>query len=225
MSMPVSTRTDGSAGGNAWSPTRLLVPVVPDPVERFNGVHERLSQAKTERAIRAMDAIAGAVNTLPTSLLVRFARSQVETVDFATSNVRAASFDLYISGAKILNYPMGPTGGTALNATMMSYGGSLDIGLNLDAAAVEDAELLRASCSRKRSRNCWPRAPDGAWYQLTCSARSVSRERTSSRRSATSSAERSSRFNMSARALSMTPRASVMTSGCWISVMRVAPLP
>ena len=154
----------------------MLVPVVPDPVERFNGVHERLSQAKTERAIRAMDAIAGAVNTLPTSLLVRFARSQVETVDFATSNVRAALLDLYISGAKILaNYPMGPTGGTALNATMMSYGGSLDIGLNLDAAAVEDAELLRASRSRKRSRNWATRAPDGAWYQLTCSGRSVSR--------------------------------------------------
>ena len=38
----------------------------------------------------------------PTSSLVtRIARQQTQTVDFATSNVRGAPFDLYIAGAKI----------------------------------------------------------------------------------------------------------------------------
>ena len=65
-------------------------------------------------------------------------------VDFATSNVRGAPFDLFIAGAKILaNYPMGPTGGTAFNVTVLSSGGSLDIGVNIDTAAVDDPELLR----------------------------------------------------------------------------------
>ena len=90
------------------------------------------------------ESFAGVANVLPTSVLVRFARQQTETVDFATSNVRGAPFDLYVAGAKILaNYPMGPTGGTAFNLTVLSSGGSLDMGLNIDAAAIEDPELLR----------------------------------------------------------------------------------
>ena len=76
----------------------------------------------------------------------RFARQQIETVDFATSNVRGAPFDLYVAGAKIVaNYPMGPTGGTAFNLTLLSSGGSLDMGLNIDVAAIDDADLLRRS--------------------------------------------------------------------------------
>jgi len=72
------------------------------------------------------------------------ARQQVETVDFATSNVRGAPFDLFIAGAKIeANYPMGPTGGTAFNLTVLSSGGSLDMGVNIDTAAVGDPELLQ----------------------------------------------------------------------------------
>jgi hypothetical protein len=75
---------------------------------------------------------------------VRLARQQVETVDFATSNVRGAPFPLYIAGARILaNYPIGPTGGTAWNLTLMSYDGMLDMGLNVDVRAVEEPAGLR----------------------------------------------------------------------------------
>jgi hypothetical protein len=91
-------------------------------------------------------AFAGVVNVLPTSMLVRLTRNQVETVDFATSNVRGAPFDLFIAGAKIdANYPMGPTAGVAFNLTTLSSGGWLDMGVNIDLAAIDDPELLRAS--------------------------------------------------------------------------------
>jgi len=145
ISMPVSTRTDRSMGGNAFTPARVLVPVGPaDPVERFTAVRERLTVTKSERSLGMAESFAGVANVLPTSVLVRFARQQTETVDFATSNVRGAPFDLYVAGAKIVaNYPMGPTGGTAFNLTLLSSGGSLDMGLNIDVAAVDDAELLR----------------------------------------------------------------------------------
>jgi WS/DGAT/MGAT family acyltransferase len=145
ISMPVSTRTDRSMGGNAFTPARLLVPVgLPDPVERFTAIRDRLAVTKGERSLTMASSFAGLVNVLPTSVLVRFARQQTETVDFATSNVRGAPFDLYVGGARILgNYPMGPTGGTAFNLTVLSSGGSLDMGLNVDAAAVEDPDLLR----------------------------------------------------------------------------------
>ncbi|HVF32956.1 MAG TPA: wax ester/triacylglycerol synthase domain-containing protein [Acidimicrobiales bacterium] len=146
VSMPVSTRSDRSAGGNSFSPTRALVPAgTKDPVERFAGVRERLTSTKGERATGFTEAFAGVLNALPTSVIVNFARQQVETVDFATSNLRGAPWDLFIAGAEILgNHPMGPTGGTAFNATVLSYRGSLDMGLNVDTAAVDDPGLLKA---------------------------------------------------------------------------------
>lgn len=145
MAMPVSTRTDRSAGGNSFVPTRVLVPAgIEDPAERFAAVHAALTATKGEKAIGLVEGLAGVANMLPTSVLVRFARQQVETVDFTTSNVRAANFDLYIGGALILgNYPIGPLGGTAFNLTMMSYRGMLNMGLHTDLAAIEDPGLLR----------------------------------------------------------------------------------
>ena len=144
MSMPVSTRANRSPGGNAFSPTRVLVPVAADPRERFREVHERLAVTKTERAMNLTASLAGLVNLLPRPVLVRLARQQVMTVDFATSNVRAAPFDLFIGGALMTgNYPLGPIAGTAWNLTTMSYRGVLDLGLHVDRAAVHEPALLR----------------------------------------------------------------------------------
>lgn len=144
MSMPVSTRADRSPGGNAFTPTRVLVPVFADPRERFREVHDRLSVTKTERAMGLTASLAGLVNLLPQPMLVRLAHQQVMTVDFATSNVRAAPFDLFIAGALMTgNYPLGPIAGTAWNLTTMSYRGVLDLGLHVDRAAVAAPDLLR----------------------------------------------------------------------------------
>ncbi|MCU1354034.1 MAG: putative diacylglycerol acyltransferase [Acidimicrobiales bacterium] len=143
MSMPVSTRTDRSVGGNAFTPTRVLVPVGADPRARFAEIHDRLAVTKRERAVALTGLLAGAANLLPTSLSVRAARQQVETVDFTTSNVRAAPFDLFIAGAHMeANHPLGPIAGTAFNLTTMSYNGHLDLGLHTDAVAIEDTDLL-----------------------------------------------------------------------------------
>ena len=145
MSMPISTRTDKSAGGNAFAPTRVVVPVgITDPVERFDAIRERLNGVKGERALSLAGSLTGLLTSLPSPLLVRLARQQVETVDFACSNVRGAPFDLYVAGGLVqANYPMGPTAGTAVNVTLLSYRGSMDIGVNSDTAAVDNPELLR----------------------------------------------------------------------------------
>ena len=147
ITMPVNIREDRSAGGNAFSFSRLVVSAgIEDPTARFAAAHERLSVAKRERALGLFGSLAGLMNGLPTSVLTRVARQQAETNDFAISNVRAADFDLYIAGAAIeANHPMGPTAGSAFNATAMSYKNRFDVGLNIDAAAVDDPELLRRS--------------------------------------------------------------------------------
>ena len=145
VSIPISTRTDKSAGGNDFAPARVLLPVVPgDPVGQVAAVHDRLDAMKSERSLQFTGALAGLVSSLPSPLLVRFARQQVETVDFACSNVRGAPFDLYVAGARVLaNHPMGPTAGTAFNATLLSYCDSLDVGINIDTGPVDDPAGLR----------------------------------------------------------------------------------
>ena len=145
-SMAISTRTEGS-GGNAFTLARMLVPTSDMPLtERFSAVNEILHAARTGSASGSLDTIATVSTLLPTSVITRLARAQSETVDFATSNVRGAGVPLYMAGAKLLeNYPVGPLGGVAFNLTLMSYLGSMDVGINIDEAAVESPSLLRDS--------------------------------------------------------------------------------
>ncbi len=145
MAMPMSTRDDASAAGNAFSLTRTLVPIdIEDPIEHLLAVHERLAASRGEKAFQVLDQLAGVMNVLPTSALVAAARHQAETVDFTTSNLRGAPFPLYFGGARIVeNYPVGPLAGTAFNLTMLSYAGELHLGLLADLAAVGDPGPLR----------------------------------------------------------------------------------
>jgi diacylglycerol O-acyltransferase len=144
MAMPVSTRSEKSAGGNSFAPTRVRVPVDEDPRQRFREIHQRLGVTKEERAVGLAGAVAGLGNLLPAPVLVRMVRQQTATVDFTTSNVRGAPFPLYVAGAEILaNHPIGPLAGTAWNLTTMSVNGSLDMGLHVDVGAVEEPVLLR----------------------------------------------------------------------------------
>jgi WS/DGAT/MGAT family acyltransferase len=148
-SMAISTRNE-SSGSNAFTLARMLVPTGEMPIaERFSAVNEILTAARSGAATSGLDAIAAVSSVIPTSIVTRLARSQAETVDFATSNVRSAGVPLYIAGAQLLeNYPVGPLGGVAFNVTLMSYLGSLDCGINIDEAAVESPALLRDSLAQ-----------------------------------------------------------------------------
>lgn len=143
-SIAISTRTETS-GSNAFSLAKLLVPTGEMPItERFAAVHEALTQARDGAKGASLDTMATLAASLPTSVLTRLARTQSQSIDFATSNVRSGGIPLYIAGALITeNYPVGPLGGVAFNATLLSYNGSIDIGVNIDTQAVEKPELLR----------------------------------------------------------------------------------
>jgi WS/DGAT/MGAT family acyltransferase len=147
VSMPVSTRHDRSAGGNAFSPTQSLVPTGDLPVqERFDRIHQILGRVKAERALNTLEGAANAASLLPSAALVRSGQHLAGSVDFVCSNVRAAPFDLFIAGAFMeANYPLGPLAGTAFNLTTMSYRGWLFLGLVTDPAAVGDPDELLAA--------------------------------------------------------------------------------
>lgn len=148
-SMAVSTRTEDS-GANAFSLARMMVPTGDMPIaDRFRAIQAASATAKDSTSSSSLETLATVAATLPTSLVTRLARQQAQTVDFATSNVRGAPIPLYIAGAEILqNHPVGPLGGVAFNLTLLSYNHSLDMGVNLDRAAVTEPELLRTCLER-----------------------------------------------------------------------------
>jgi diacylglycerol O-acyltransferase len=152
-SMAISTRTERS-GANAFSLVRMLVPTAEMPIaERFAAIHEATTMAREQSAAAGLDTLAAIASALPTSLVTRLARQQAQTVDFATSNVRGAPVPMYAAGAQLLeNYAIGPLAGVAYNLTLLSYLGSLDMGINIDTAAVADPQLL-ARCLERSFRD------------------------------------------------------------------------
>lgn len=148
-SMAVSTRTE-SSGSNAFSLARMLVPTGDMTIaDRFQAIQAATGVAREASAGGSLETLAAVAASLPTSLVTRLARQQAQTVDFATSNVRGAPMPLYMAGAQLLeNYPVGPLAGVAFNLTLLSYNHSLDMGVNIDRAAVAEPELLRRCLER-----------------------------------------------------------------------------
>lgn len=152
MAMPVNLRhgADGRDAANRFAPTRLLVPLGPkEPAAHFAAVHERLAAVRDEPVLGLTDLVAAMAAGLPTALLVELTRAQARTVDFAASNLRGSPASLYLGGARIeASYPFGPRSGCPLNVTVLSYCGTLDVGIHSDPAAVTDPEAL-VGCLRE----------------------------------------------------------------------------
>jgi WS/DGAT/MGAT family acyltransferase len=144
VGIPVSLRTRGEVGGNRFAPLRALVPTTAtDPAAHVAAVRDALGAARGDALLDAADGLAGVAARFPTSVLVPFSRSQARSLDFAASNLRASPVPLFLAGAAIeATYPLGPRTGTALNVTLLSYCGTMCIGLNIDPAAVTDMPLF-----------------------------------------------------------------------------------
>lgn len=143
-SMAISTRTK-SSGANAFSLVRMLVPTGDLAVdERFELIQQATDAAVAASSSASLDKMATFASALPTSVITRLARQQAQTIDFATSNVKGSPVPMYLAGAQLIsNYPIGPLSGVAFNLTLLSYLGRLDMGLNTDAAAVKEPDMLR----------------------------------------------------------------------------------
>lgn len=145
-SFVLSTRTDNKAGGNAFTPVPVRLPAGKMTIKkRFVAVVEALTAAK-EAAERTggITGLSGIANLLPTSVVTQTARTQAGKIDFATSNLRGAPFELYCSGAKVIStIAMGPVAGTGANITAMSYNGAFDIGIFADPAAITEPAAFR----------------------------------------------------------------------------------
>jgi diacylglycerol O-acyltransferase len=145
LAMPISTRNRHDEAANRFVPARVMIPIQPDdePAVLFGAVREQLAAARNESAIGAAEGLAVVLTPMPTAFLVAMTRAQARTTDFAATNLRGSPVPLYIAGQRVIaSYPFGPRTNTALNATLLSYGDDLNLGLNIDPAAVTDIGAL-----------------------------------------------------------------------------------
>ena len=141
VTMPLSIRKpDDPIGGNRIVLLRFGVPAgLTDPRERIRRIGLLSRQWCREPAIAHTQAIAFGLNLAPRSYI----QGVLRKVDFVASDVPGLSEPVCVAGARVEGYyPFGPTIGSALNATLMSYADTCNIGLNIDAGAVPDADLL-----------------------------------------------------------------------------------
>ncbi len=139
--MPINLRTEDEMGwGNRITLQRLTVPVSePDPATRMRLLHRVTAAARAEPSLPITDAIAGALNMLPAG----YVGGMLKHTDFVASNVPGTPMPVYLAGSKITGFfAFGPTIGASLNITLLSYGGTCHIGINIDTAAVPDPGVL-----------------------------------------------------------------------------------
>lgn len=143
VTMPISLRTDADpVGGNRITLQRFVVPVGTDgTAARMQAIGARARSARSERALPHSNAIAGALNVVPTGVV----GEMLKHVDFLASNVPAPAVPLYLGGAEVTGlFAWGPTTGAAFNVTLLSYRGTCCMGVTADTAAVPDPDTLVA---------------------------------------------------------------------------------
>ena len=150
VGVPISTRRTETEDmmSNQFAPVRLTMALQQaDPRVRLLDVHRRMAAERAEPGLAGVEQLAAVVNRVPP--LRPLLAATMGSVDVVASNVPGVDVPLYLLGARVTRMvPFGPRSGAALNVTMLSYDGTLYLGLNLDAAAIPDHDILLDSLRR-----------------------------------------------------------------------------
>ena len=108
-------------------------------------MHRAVDVVHHERSLDHTETIAGFLNLMPKGVI----GAMLNGVDFLASNVPGVPVPMWLEGQRVQRFfPFGPTAGSAVNITLMSYDGVCCIGVNADAAAIPDPDVL-AECLRE----------------------------------------------------------------------------
>ncbi|MBX9981734.1 MAG: WS/DGAT domain-containing protein [Mycobacterium gordonae] len=144
LTMPISLRTTtDDMGGNKITLMRFDVPVgEPDPARRIAQIHERVGAVRNEKSLPHTQLIAGVLNLMPRWYI----GSVLRHVDFLTSDVPGIPVPVFLGGAAVRGqYAFGPTIGSSVNVTLLSYVDVCALGINVDTAAIPDHDVFHAA--------------------------------------------------------------------------------
>lgn len=139
LTMPISVRKEGDEmGGNHITLARFDVPVgVADPAVRISETRARTTKVRNEKSTPYIQLIAGAMNLMPRWYI----GSVLRKVDFLASDVPGVPVPVYLAGAKVtVQYAFGPTIGSAVNVTLLTYVDTCALGIDVDTGAIPDVK-------------------------------------------------------------------------------------
>jgi hypothetical protein len=112
-----------------------------DPYERTRLIGELVGHARSQPLGGLIEELTAVGSRLP--LVIRALGRAARGLDLVASNLTGPPVPLYLAGARVDRLiPFGPRGGSAVNATLLSYNGRVQIGINIDPSAVPDTSLL-----------------------------------------------------------------------------------
>lgn len=141
LTMPISLRADGDAmGGNRITLMRFDVPVgLIDPAARIAAIHEQTAKVRHERSLPYTEWIAAALNLMPRWYIGSILRH----VDFLASDVPGIPVPVFLGGARVrMQYAFGPTIGSAVNVTLLTYVDTCALGIDVDTGAIPDYDVF-----------------------------------------------------------------------------------
>jgi hypothetical protein len=160
LSMPISLRAEGDEmGGNRITLMRFDVPVgVVDPAARISAIHKQTGKVRRERSLPYTEWIAGALNLMPRWYIGSILRH----VDFLASDVPGIPVPVFLGGARVrMQYAFGPTIGSAVNVTLLTYVDTCALGIDVDTGAIPDYDVFY-ECLVAGSTKCSPSPPDAS---------------------------------------------------------------
>jgi diacylglycerol O-acyltransferase / wax synthase len=141
LTMPISLRTKADEmGGNRITLMRFDVPVgEADPAARIRAIHQRTGAVRDERSMPYTQLIAGALNLMPRWYI----GSVLRHVDFLASDVPGVPVPVFLGGAPVrAQYAFGPTIGSAVNVTLLTYVDTCALGIDVDTSAIPDYDVF-----------------------------------------------------------------------------------
>ena len=163
IGFPISLRSGNDPlGGNKFAGSQYDAPIAEtDPVERIRHVQRFVKETRAEPALDAMLRLTPLLSRLPVALVTRLMAGFTESQDAQISNIPGIAETVYLAGAEVTHYwPFAPAPGCGMMITMLSHNGRCCIGINSDAAAVTEPELL-VECLREGLDEVLALADDG----------------------------------------------------------------
>jgi diacylglycerol O-acyltransferase / wax synthase len=137
-------------GGNKFAGSQYDAPVAEKgAVERIRHIQRFVAETRAEPALDVMIRLTPVLTRLPMAVVTRLMAGFTAAQDAQISNIPGIPFAVFLAGAEVTHYwPFAPAPGCGMMIAMLSHNGRCCIGINSDAAAVTEPELL-VQCLRE----------------------------------------------------------------------------